>query len=112
MMEDSMIAMLIIACIIALFVVLGIFLLNGKGSFLIAGYNTMSPEDKEKYDTVRLTKFMGKMMFALSFSMLFWILSIAYERNWLFSLGLILFFGMVVFMIIYVNTGDRFKKIK
>ena len=83
MMEDKIIAMLIIAGVIILFIVLGIVFINGKGSSLIAGYNTMSPEEKGKYDTVALTKFMGKMMFALSFSMLFWILSLAYEMNWL-----------------------------
>lgn len=109
-MEDNIIAMLIIAGVIALFIIFGIFLLNGKGSSLIAGYNTMPPEEKEKYDAVRLTKFMGKMMFVLSFSMLFWIFSIAFEMIWLFHLGLILFFGIVVFIVIYVNTGDRFKK--
>ena len=36
---------------------------------MIAGFNTMSEEEKEKYDTVALCKFMGKTMFALSFSM-------------------------------------------
>lgn len=109
-MGDNIIAMLIIAGVIALFIILGMFLLNGKGSSLIAGYNTMSPEEKEKYDIARLTKFMGKMMFALSFSMFFWIFSIAFEMNGLFYTGLILFLGIVVYMIIYINTGDRFKK--
>src|SRR5699024_7885366 len=102
--------MFIIAGVSALLIILGMFLLNGKGSSLIAGYNTMSPEEKKKYDTARLTTFMGKMMFALSFSMLFWIFSIAFEMNGLFFTGLILFLGIVVYMIIYINTGDRFKK--
>ncbi|EPD53744.1 hypothetical protein HMPREF1210_00567 [Paenisporosarcina sp. HGH0030] len=49
-------------------------------------------------------------MFALSFSMVFWVLSEAYENNWLFVFGLILFIGIVVFTLIYANTGNRFKK--
>lgn len=109
-MEDNLVAILIIASMIALFIVLGIFLLKGKGSSLIAGYNTMPPEEKEKYDVAELTKFMGQMMFALSFSMVFWILSIAFEMNELFYFGLILFIGIVVFMVIYMNTGNRFKR--
>ena len=60
---------------------LGIVFINGKGSFLIAGYNTMPPEEQDKYDTIALCKFMGKMMFALSFSMVFWIISEAYDIN-------------------------------
>lgn len=96
--------------VIGLFIVMGIFLINGKGSFLIAGYNTMSPEEKEKYDIVALCKFMGKMMFALSFSMLFWVFSELYEINWLFIIGLVLFIVIVVIMLVYINTGNRFKK--
>ncbi len=89
---------------------LGIILSNGKGSFLIAGFNTLPQEEKEKYDTVAFCKFMGKTMFALSFSMVLWVLSEAYEINWLFVFGLILFIGIVVFTLIYANTGNRFKK--
>lgn len=70
----------------------------------------MPREEKEKYDTVALCKFMGKMMFALSFSMVFWVLSEALEIKWLFSVGLVLFISIVVFLLIYANTGNRFKK--
>ncbi|MEK6266410.1 MAG: DUF3784 domain-containing protein [Clostridium sp.] len=33
-------------------------LLCGKGSFLIAGYNTMPKEEKDKYNSVKLSKFL------------------------------------------------------
>ena len=33
-----------------LFIILGIVIKYGKMYFLIAGYNTMSPEEKKKYD--------------------------------------------------------------
>lgn len=109
-MEDKMAAVIIIAAIIVLFVILGIVFSKGKGASLIAGYNTMPREEKQKYDTAALSKFMGKMMFAISFTMVFWVLSIAFEMNWLFVLGLVLFFSIVIFMLIYMNTGGRFKK--
>lgn len=102
--------MIVMTCVIGLFVIAGIFLLNGKGSFLIAGYNTMPQEDKAKYDEIALSKFMGKMMIALSFSMVFWVLSEYYEVDWLFYVGLVMFLGLTVFMLIYMNTGNRFKK--
>lgn len=108
-MEDKMAAVIIIAAIIVLFVILGIVFSKGKGASLIAGYNTMPREEKQKYDTAALSKFMGKMMFAISFTMVFWVLSIAFEMNWLFVLGLVLFFSIVIFMLIYMNTGGRFK---
>lgn len=99
-----------IIIVIAIFIVIGIFLLNGKGAFLIAGYNTMSEEEKAKYDTVALCKFMGKMMFAFSFIMVFWLLSDLYRMDWLLYVGIALFIGLFIFMMIYMNTGNRFKK--
>ncbi|WP_234447108.1 DUF3784 domain-containing protein [Virgibacillus salexigens] len=99
--------MIVMMFVIGLFILLGIILINGKGSSLIAGYNTMPPEEKEKYDTVSLCKFMGKMMFALSFSMLFWVFSEAYEINWLFAFGLVLFIGIIIFMLLIQETDLR-----
>lgn len=102
--------MIISILIIALFVILGIFLYNGKGAFLIAGYNTLPKEEKEKYDEKALSKFMGKAMFALSFSMVFWVLGDYFKTMMLFIIGLILFMAIIFFIIIYANTGNRFKK--
>ena len=35
---------------IMVFVILGVIFLNGKGAFLIAGYNTTSKAEKQKTD--------------------------------------------------------------
>ncbi len=107
---EQLAAIIIIAILIVVFIILGFVFLNGEGSYLIAGFNTMPSEDREKYDVIAICKFMGKMMFAISFSMLFWILSIAFDKTWLFVVGLSLFIGLCVFMLVYVNTGNRFKK--
>lgn len=45
--------------IVILFAVISIVLLSGKGSFLIAGYNTSSPGDKAKYDEKKLCRATG-----------------------------------------------------
>lgn len=102
--------MILIACFIGLFLIIGVFLINGKGAFLLAGYNVMPKEEKANYDEIALCKFTGKMMFALSFSMIFWLLSDYYTVNWLFYIGLVMFLGLIAFMLIYMNTGKRFKK--
>jgi hypothetical protein len=96
--------------IIGLFIVLGVVFSRGKGSFLIAGYNTLPKEEKEKYDTASLCKFMGKMMFALSFCIVLWVLSDVLKVKWVFTIGLIAFFCVIAFTLFYVNTGNRFKK--
>ncbi|KAA0549833.1 DUF3784 domain-containing protein [Bacillus sp. BGMRC 2118] len=47
----------------------------GKGAGFLAGYNTMPEEEKANYYERALLRFMGKMMFSLTFSMVFWIKS-------------------------------------
>jgi hypothetical protein len=58
---------------------------------------------------VALCKFMGKMMFALAFSMVLWLVSEALAIRWLYILGLVIFLSIVGFILIYLNTGNRFK---
>ena len=70
----------------------------------------MSDEEKEKYDKTELSKFMGKMMFALAFSMILWVLSEVYGLDWLFVAGLILFIFITLFMVVYMNVGKNFRK--
>ena len=46
-----------------LFVLLGVVFAAGKGTGLIAGYNTASAEEKENYDKKKLCKAMSRLMF-------------------------------------------------
>lgn len=46
----------------ALFAVFAVFLFTGKGSFLIAGYNTASAEEKAKYDAKKLGRVTGILL--------------------------------------------------
>ena len=49
-----------------LFVLLGVVFAAGKGTGLIAGYNTASAEEKANYDKKKLCKAMSRLMFALA----------------------------------------------
>ena len=109
--EGNVVTIVIYVFTIVLMISLGIMFYLGTGSSLIAGFNTLSEEEKEKYDVVALCKFMGKMMFVLTSSVVLWLISEVYEMNWLFYIGLALFIGLIIFLLIYVNTGNRFKKI-
>lgn len=94
---------------VMVFLILGVYLSNGKGAFLIAGYNTMPASEKAKYDEAALCKFMGKMMYGLSFSILLWALSDLFKIQLLFIIGMILFISVIIFVLVYSNTKDRFK---
>ncbi len=103
--------MLIIhAAIVVFFIVLGVVFLLGKGAFLIAGYNTASKAEKEKFDQKALCKFMGKSMFAFAACMAVVASSEILHNQVPLWIGFGLFFAVVVFMMIYANTGNRFRK--
>lgn len=48
--------------LVGIFGILSAVLLLGKGSFLIAGYNTASEEEKKKYKEKRLCRVIGLYM--------------------------------------------------
>ena len=92
------------------FLIFAIFLSKGKGASLLAGYNTMSNSEKAKYDEAALCKFMGKIMFGISFSIFLFALSEWLENQFLFAIGLVLLLTLIIFGLVYSNTRDRFKK--
>ena len=90
--------------------ILAIFLLRGKGGFLIAGYNTMSKEDQAKYDERALCRFVGCLLIVTSFCIALIPLGIQLERLWLMYVGIALSIIIPIGAVIYMNTGDRFRK--
>ena len=96
--------------LVGLFILFGILLSHGKCSFLIAGFNTMSKEEQNKYDVLSLCKFMGKIMFGMAFCMVLLVLSKALNIKLLSSIGSILVWIFISFTVIYLNSGNRFIK--
>ena len=99
---------IIVAAVIALvLVILGLILWRGKGSWLIAGYNTSSKAEKEKYDEKALCRFVAKLLFTMAG----FILIIFSVENVVVNLSLSLLAVIFIFgAVIYANTGNRFKK--
>ena len=94
----------------ASFAVLGCVLLSGHGAGLIAGYNTMPPSERKKYNKRALCRFMGKMMFYVAGCAALIVISDRLPSKTLFVVSIVAIFVGVVFMIVYANTGDRFRK--
>ena len=82
----------------------------GKGLQLIAGYNTMSPEEKEKVNKEALCKYMSLLMFALAACWCVLSVGIELGRMWLFWAGFALFIGVAIFFVVFMNTKNRIKK--
>ena len=92
------------------FLIFAIILSKGKGAFLLSGYNTLPDSEKAQYDEVALCKFMGKIMYGISFSLLLFALSEMLANQVLLSIGLILLISLIIFAVVYSNKRDRFKK--
>ncbi|MCW3491681.1 DUF3784 domain-containing protein [Dethiobacter alkaliphilus] len=93
-----------------LLILLGYLVKVKRWSWLIAGYNTSSKAEKEKYDEEALCRFVGNLLFVLGGLNLLTILG--FERNitWLAWSSMVVFFVVVLVALIYANTGNRLKK--
>ena len=98
--------------VILLFVILGISFARGKGLDLVAGYNTMPEDEKEKIDKVALSKHMSRLMFMLAACWTVLGVGVEIGRMWLFWCGFALFLVVVIAYVIFLNTGDRIKNNK
>ena len=96
--------------VMALFAVMGVVFLRGKGAELISGYNTLSEAQKQALDEKALCKCMAKMMFALAGCWLVLTLGLELGQMWLFWVGFGLFLAVIAGFLVYMNTGKRFHK--
>ena len=103
-------AFVIFGIIIAFFLIMAIFLLNGKGAFLIAGFNTMSKEEREKYDEKALCRFVGWLFISVCFCMVLLLIAIYAQMMWLTICGIGLIFLFTISGIIYMSTNKHFLK--
>jgi hypothetical protein len=92
-----------------LLVILGYLMKVKQWSWLIAGYNTSSAEEKAKYDTTALCNGVGNFMFFLGSTLFLASVGFVLEASWITFMGWGLFsLGIIVFLI-YANTGGRYK---
>ena len=96
--------------VIVLFILLGLLFASGRGAGLIAGYNTMSAREKEKYDKKKLCKAMAKLMFALALCWLLAAFGALFHATILIWIGQALFLVAVIVGVVLLNTGNRTKK--
>lgn len=90
--------------IILLFALIGIYMLTGRGGFLVAGYNFMPETEKVKYNEKRLCQFVGIYMILTSIFVIFLEYNILQEY-----ITIIIFLLITIAFIIFLNTSRIFK---
>ena len=98
-----MVVLIIVALVCA---VMGILILMGKGDNLIAGYNTASKEERERYDIKRLRGLIGGLMIVLAPLLLLMIGKESMASIWSFC-GISLVLCIVV--LVLANTWAKKK---
>ncbi len=94
--------------VLVLLVIFSIILLTGHGSWLIAGYNTSSKEEKAKYNEKRLCRIVGSGMMIVSvlvfISQMFENVLPASFAYWMLG---IIFLDVVVMLILGNTIGKK-----
>ena len=93
--------------VIGLLAVLSIILLMGKGSFLIAGYNTSSKQEKEKYDVKKLCRVLGA---GLGIITIISVVNLYYNYNLPRSIQWLIPWGYFIVIVAIIVLGNTFCK--
>ena len=110
MTVERIIPAIITAAVALMFLIIGLVLRKGKGSGLIAGYNTASAEEKRKTDEKALCRFVARLMFFYTGCFGLLSLGIFTGTDSSFSIIMPIFLIVTIIAVIYANTGNRFKK--
>jgi len=100
---------IIIGAVVLPMMIAAMFLLQGKGSFLISGFNMMSPQEKATYDAEALCRATGKFLIILSALMLLLPISLYSNSMTFFYIAFALIMVFSIGYAVYANTGSRFR---
>lgn len=78
---------ILIIPVVALLVVMSIVLLSGRGSFLIAGYNTAGKAKRESYDEKKLCRLAGTLLLVIALTVAAMLLFITQKNYTVIILG-------------------------
>lgn len=101
---------IIAGCVIGVILILGIVLFSGRGTWLIAGFNMLPRKERERYDQRALCRFMGKFLFVTAGAVTLICASKIWPGYGFFTIGLTILLSAVVFVLLWINTGDRFLR--
>jgi hypothetical protein len=100
----TMVAVVLAGCI-----VMGILFYNGRGLRFLAGYNTMSEEERKKVNARAIGKASGLFMIAMGFLIGALIFATVNSVDWLMHVLLAVVFALVAGFVVWTNKSGRFR---
>ena len=110
MAKSNIIVLVISGAVGLLLIGISIAFLSGKASSLLAGYNTMPEDERDRYDEVALGRFVGKIFLPIGILCPGVPVAEMFHISWYKFAFVALALGLIIFAVIYCNTADRFKK--
>lgn len=96
--------------LILLYNLLGVLLFTGRFPQLVAGYLNTPQEKRDRYDWVKISRFVAWMFWVSSIGLfLMWSHDLQPQSPWR-TAGVALFLGTVLGGAVYVNLSKRFRK--
>lgn len=90
-------------------IIIAFFLKRGKGLWLLAGFNTMSVEERNVYDMEKIGRFISKTLTGMALCLLAFDFGLYINNIIAIVFPWVVFGGIVIFTLVYINS-DRFKK--
>lgn len=90
-------------------IIIAFFLKRGKGLWLLAGFNTMSVEERNVYDMEKIGKFISKTLTGMALCLLAFDFGLYINNIIAIVFPWVVFGGIAIFTLVYVNS-DKFKK--
>ncbi len=105
-----MVGLVIGFIVAAAFIIWGAVLCTGRGALLIAGYNTMSGDEKAKWDERRLCRSTGKMMIGSGIWVFCLVLLSFFDITWFVLATIPVFLLSVIAWVVYINKSPKFRR--
>lgn len=90
-------------------IIIAFFLKRGKGLWLLAGFNTMSVEERNVYDMEKIGRFISKTLTGMALCLLAFDFGLYINNIIAILFPWVVFGGIVIFTLVYINS-DKFKK--
>ncbi len=102
---------LIIAAVVGIIIIASsIPLLKGRGAFLMAGYNTMSDQEKAAWNEKLLCRSLGKLLLIAGV----WVMAIGvlsyFDLIWIINVSVPLSIVVLIIWIVYINKSPKFRQ--
>ncbi len=91
-----------------IFLLFGVYFIRGKGVGLLVRFHAIPEDDNGIYDPSAISRFIGFAALLFSLGAFMWWLNKIFHIDFFSTLSLIIFIGTVLFVLIYLNTGERF----